>query len=84
MMEDVLRSAHALAQDQYGNYVIQHVLEHGSPQDKSTVRLGASPSSSAGAPGVPDTGAGPAKRPPHALPPCHRAASAPCGALSLP
>lgn len=26
-----------LIQDQYGNYVIQHVLEHGSPDDKSSI-----------------------------------------------
>lgn len=26
-----------LAQDQYGNYVIQHVLEHGSPQERMQV-----------------------------------------------
>lgn len=24
-------------QDQYGNYVIQHVLEHGRPEDKSKI-----------------------------------------------
>jgi pumilio RNA-binding family len=26
-----------LVQDQYGNYVIQHVLEHGRPQDKTMI-----------------------------------------------
>ena len=26
-----------LKQDQYGNYVIQHVLEHGRPEDKSKI-----------------------------------------------
>uniref|UniRef100_A0A1I8FQC6 PUM-HD domain-containing protein n=1 Tax=Macrostomum lignano TaxID=282301 RepID=A0A1I8FQC6_9PLAT len=26
-----------LVQDQYGNYVIQHVLEHGKPEDKSRI-----------------------------------------------
>lgn len=26
-----------LPQDQYGNYVIQHVLEHGRPEDKSKI-----------------------------------------------
>ncbi len=36
-MEEILRSAHPLAQDQYGNYVIQHVLEHGLPPEKSAV-----------------------------------------------
>lgn len=28
---------HFLFQDQYGNYVIQHVLEHGRPEDKSKI-----------------------------------------------
>jgi len=28
---------HCLLQDQYGNYVIQHVLEHGRPEDKSKI-----------------------------------------------
>lgn len=27
----------ASLQDQYGNYVIQHVLEHGRPEDKSKI-----------------------------------------------
>lgn len=27
----------SLKQDQYGNYVIQHVLEHGRPEDKSKI-----------------------------------------------
>lgn len=27
----------ALRQDQYGNYVIQHVLEHGRSEDKSKI-----------------------------------------------
>lgn len=26
-----------MVQDQYGNYVIQHVLEHGRPEDKSKI-----------------------------------------------
>ena len=26
-----------LVQDQFGNYVIQHVLEHGHPEDKSKI-----------------------------------------------
>lgn len=26
-----------MLQDQYGNYVIQHVLEHGRPEDKSKI-----------------------------------------------
>ncbi len=32
-----MRSTLSLVQDQYGNYVIQHVLEHGRRKDKSTV-----------------------------------------------
>lgn len=28
---------HCPLQDQYGNYVIQHVLEHGRPEDKSKI-----------------------------------------------
>lgn len=27
-------------QDQYGNYVIQHVLEHGKPEDKAVLIAG--------------------------------------------
>lgn len=30
-------SSHDILQDQYGNYVIQHVLEHGRPEDKSKI-----------------------------------------------
>lgn len=30
-------SSDALFKDQYGNYVIQHVLEHGRPEDKSKI-----------------------------------------------
>eukprot|EP00250_Pteridium_aquilinum_P016236 c23017_g1_i2 orf=716-3967(+) len=37
IMEDILRSACNLAQDQYGNYVVQHVLEHGQPHEKSEI-----------------------------------------------
>lgn len=37
IMEDILRSACNLAQDQYGNYVVQHVLEHGKPHEKSEI-----------------------------------------------
>lgn len=32
-----LSSACLHLQDQYGNYVIQHVLEHGRPEDKSKI-----------------------------------------------
>jgi Pumilio-family RNA binding repeat len=30
----VLTAAAGLIQDQYGNYVIQHVLKHGRPDDR--------------------------------------------------
>lgn len=32
-----MRCTLSLVQDQYGNYVIQHVLEHGRPQDKTAI-----------------------------------------------
>ncbi|CAI9774620.1 unnamed protein product [Fraxinus pennsylvanica] len=37
VMEEILGSVSMLAQDQYGNYVIQHVLEHGKPCERSTI-----------------------------------------------
>uniref|UniRef100_A0A7N0TLU4 PUM-HD domain-containing protein n=1 Tax=Kalanchoe fedtschenkoi TaxID=63787 RepID=A0A7N0TLU4_KALFE len=37
MMDEILRSVCKLAQDQYGNYVIQHVLEHGKPHERSCI-----------------------------------------------
>lgn len=37
MMEEILQSACTLAQDQYGNYVVQHVLEHGRPHERCAV-----------------------------------------------
>ncbi len=39
-MEEVLKSAHTLAQDQYGNYVVQHVLEYGTDAEKRAVSVG--------------------------------------------
>lgn len=36
-MDELLRCTVSLVQDQYGNYVIQHVLEHGKRKDKSLV-----------------------------------------------
>ena len=40
-MIDVLQEMHQhmkqLVTDQYGNYVVQHVLEHGTPVDKQTI-----------------------------------------------
>ncbi|KAJ4969975.1 hypothetical protein NE237_003074 [Protea cynaroides] len=37
MMEEILLSVCMLAQDQYGNYVVQHVLEHGKPHERSAI-----------------------------------------------
>lgn len=37
LMEELHRYTHNLVQDQYGNYVIQHVLERGKPEDRSQV-----------------------------------------------
>ncbi|CAN1257430.1 Pumilio homolog 1 [Linum perenne] len=37
MMDEILRSVCMLAQDQYGNYVVQHVLEHGKPEERSCI-----------------------------------------------
>ncbi|KAJ1389392.1 Pumilio RNA-binding repeat [Sesbania bispinosa] len=37
MMDEILQSVCMLAQDQYGNYVVQHVLEHGKPHERSAI-----------------------------------------------
>ncbi|XP_027329940.1 pumilio homolog 2-like isoform X2 [Abrus precatorius] len=37
MMDEILQSVCMLAQDQYGNYVVQHVLEHGKPYERSAI-----------------------------------------------
>lgn len=37
LLEEVHRCTHQLVQDQYGNYVIQHILEKGRPADKSAI-----------------------------------------------
>uniref|UniRef100_A0A5B6ZMF0 PUM-HD domain-containing protein n=1 Tax=Davidia involucrata TaxID=16924 RepID=A0A5B6ZMF0_DAVIN len=37
VMDEVLGSVSMLAQDQYGNYVVQHVLEHGKPHERSAI-----------------------------------------------
>jgi hypothetical protein len=37
LLEELFRYAISLVQDQYGNYVIQHILEHGKPKDKNFV-----------------------------------------------
>ena len=38
-MDEILQSVCTLAQDQYGNYVIQHVLEHGKPHEHAAEKL---------------------------------------------
>ncbi|KAI3987308.1 hypothetical protein MKX01_003058, partial [Papaver californicum] len=37
IMEEIMHSVCTLAQDQYGNYVVQHVLEHGKPHERSSI-----------------------------------------------
>ncbi|CAA7017565.1 unnamed protein product [Microthlaspi erraticum] len=37
VMEEILSTVSMLAQDQYGNYVVQHVLEHGKPDERSVI-----------------------------------------------
>ena len=37
ILEELLRCTISLVQDQYGNYVIQHVLEHGKPKHKTAI-----------------------------------------------
>ncbi|XVE52639.1 hypothetical protein DITRI_Ditri02bG0138300 [Diplodiscus trichospermus] len=37
MMDEILQSVCVLAQDQYGNYVVQHVLECGKPHERAVV-----------------------------------------------
>lgn len=37
LIQEVLGSVASLAQDQFGNYVIQHILEHGAPRYKEAV-----------------------------------------------
>ncbi|KAE9620477.1 putative armadillo-like helical, nucleic acid binding NABP, pumilio, RNA binding protein [Lupinus albus] len=37
VMDEVLGAVSMLAQDQYGNYVVQHVLEHGKPHERSAI-----------------------------------------------
>ncbi|XP_043706081.1 pumilio homolog 4-like isoform X2 [Telopea speciosissima] len=37
IMEEILQSVCTLAQDQYGNYVVQHVLQHGKPHERSAI-----------------------------------------------
>ncbi|XP_058204597.1 pumilio homolog 4 isoform X2 [Rhododendron vialii] len=37
IMDEIMHSVDILAQDQYGNYVIQHVLQHGKPHERSAI-----------------------------------------------
>ncbi|RXI09700.1 hypothetical protein DVH24_014718 [Malus domestica] len=37
IVDEILESAYDLAQDQYGNYVTQHVLERGKPNERSQI-----------------------------------------------
>ncbi|XP_044505513.1 pumilio homolog 2-like isoform X2 [Mangifera indica] len=37
VMDEILGNVSNLAQDQYGNYVVQHVLEHGKPHERSII-----------------------------------------------
>ena len=39
IMDEILQSVCTLAQDRYGNYVIQHVLEHGKPHEHAAEKL---------------------------------------------
>ncbi|CAA3031637.1 pumilio homolog 4-like isoform X2 [Olea europaea var. sylvestris] len=36
-MDEIMNSVCTLAQDQFGNYVIQHVLQHGKPHERSAI-----------------------------------------------
>jgi hypothetical protein len=37
VLDELLSETPKLVQDQYGNYVVQHVLEHGRPEDKGEI-----------------------------------------------
>ncbi|CAI0393066.1 unnamed protein product [Linum tenue] len=37
VMDEILGAVSMLAQDQYGNYVVQHVLEHGKPHERTAI-----------------------------------------------
>ncbi|KAF6151266.1 hypothetical protein GIB67_002965 [Kingdonia uniflora] len=37
VIEEILQSISTLAEDQYGNYVVQHILQHGKPDERSFV-----------------------------------------------
>ena len=38
-MDEILQSVCTLAQDRYGNYVVQHELEHGKPHERAAEKL---------------------------------------------
>ena len=40
VLEELHSHTEALIQDQYGNYVVQHVLDRGKPEDKSKIGIG--------------------------------------------
>jgi Pumilio-family RNA binding repeat len=37
VLEEIHSHTEQLLQDQYGNYVVQHVLDHGKPEDKTKI-----------------------------------------------
>jgi pumilio RNA-binding family len=37
ILEEIHQQTERLVQDQYGSYVIEHVLEHGHPDDKTKI-----------------------------------------------
>ncbi|TKY51618.1 Pumilio-like 4 [Spatholobus suberectus] len=37
IMDEIMQSVSTLAQDQYGNYVIQHIVEHGKPHERTVI-----------------------------------------------
>ena len=37
ILEELHQQTDHLVHDQYGNYVVQHVLEHGQPEDKTKI-----------------------------------------------
>ena len=37
MLEELHKHTKTLVTDQYGNYVIQHVIEHGAPDDRDRI-----------------------------------------------
>lgn len=37
LLEELHQNTNQLVQDQYGNYVIQHILEHGQSKDKALI-----------------------------------------------